>query len=122
LAEFFENHPYRQNPEQLLIGLKVQEIERGGNCNITEIVGTVGEQREELIELAQGSISKQKLREAPADQPVVTVQFGKNKKQFRYPMAALRPCVTPETADQLQVKYGELLKATKIRHQERQNL
>lgn len=122
LAEFFENHPYRQNPEQLLIGLKVQEIERGGNCTISGMMGTVGEQREELIELAQGSTSKQKLRDAPAEQPVVTVQFGKNKKQFRYPLAALRPCVTAETSEQLQVKYGELLKATKISLQERQNL
>jgi hypothetical protein len=122
LDEFFDNHPYRQNPEQVLIGLKVQDIERGSNCKITEIVGTLGEQREELIELAQGSISKQKLIEAPPEQPVVSVQFGKNKKQFRYTLAALRPCVTAETAEQFQVKYGDLLKATKIRHQERQNL
>lgn len=122
LDEFFNNHPYRQNPEKVLIGLKVQDIERGSNCTITEIVGTLGEQRDELIELAQGSISKQKLREAPPEQPVVSVQFGKNKKQFRYPLAALRPCVTAETSEQLQVKYGDLLKATKIRHQDRQNL
>ncbi len=122
LDEFFNNHPYRQNPEKLLIGLKVEDIERGSKCNITEIVGTLGEQREELIELAQGSISKQKLREAPPEQPVVSVQFGKNKKQFRYPLAALRPCVTAENADQFQVKYGDLLKVAKIRHQERQNL
>jgi len=31
LDEFFEKHPYRQNPEQVLIGLKVQEIESGSN-------------------------------------------------------------------------------------------
>ena len=122
LDEFFNNHPYRQNAEKLLIGLKVQEIERGSNCEITAIVGTLGEQRDELIELAQGSVSKQKLIEAPSEQPVVSVQFGKNKKQFRYTLAALRPRITPENADQFQVKYGDLLKASKIRHQERQNL
>jgi Piwi domain len=122
LDEFFNNHPYRQNPEKLLIGLKVEDIERGSNCRITAIVGTLGEQREELIELAKGSISRQKLIEAPPEQPVVSIQFGKNKKQFRYPLAALRPCVTAETADQFQVKYGDLLKVAKISHQERQNL
>ncbi|KJH71992.1 Piwi domain-containing protein [Aliterella atlantica] len=122
LADFFEQHPYRQNPEQLLVGFKVQEIERGGNCTITEIVGTLGEQREELIELAQGSVSKAKLIEAPAEQPVVSVQFGKNKKQFRYPLAALRPCVTAETSERFQVKYGNLLKVAKIRDRERQTL
>ncbi len=121
LDEFFDSHPYRQNPKQVLLNLKVQEIERGGNCTITEIVGTLGEQRDELIKLAQGSVSKQKLIEAPLDQPVVSVQFGKNQKQFRYPLAALRPCITPETAEQFQVKYGDLLKEMKIRHLERQN-
>ncbi|NDJ24761.1 stem cell self-renewal protein Piwi [Nostoc sp. B(2019)] len=122
LADFLENHPYRQDPEKLLIGLKVQEIERGGSCTITGIVGTVGEHREELIEKATGSISKQKLEEAEDNQPLLAVQFGKNKKQFHYPLMALRPCVTAQTAEQLQVKYGELLKATKITHQARQKL
>lgn len=122
LAEFLEKYPNRQNPEQFLIGLKVQELERGGNCIISGIVGTVGEQRKELLELAQGSLSKQRLQEAPAEQSVVTVQFGKNKKHFRYPLSALRLCVTPETSEQLQVKYGELLKATKIFPSERQEL
>ncbi|KYC43857.1 stem cell self-renewal protein Piwi [Scytonema hofmannii PCC 7110] len=122
LADFLENHPYRQDPEKLLIGLKVQEIERGSNCTITGIVGTVGEHREELKEKATGAISHQKLEEAPDDQPLVAVQFGKNKKQFYYPLVALRPSVTAQTSDQLQVKYGELLKATKISHSSRQQL
>lgn len=122
LADFLDNHPYRHNLEKLLIGLKVQEIERGGNCIITGIVGTVGEHREELKEKATGSISKQKLEDAPDEQPLVSVQFGKNKKQFHYPLMALRPSITAQTSEQLQVKYGDLLKATKITHQERQKL
>ncbi|MBD2001646.1 MULTISPECIES: Piwi domain-containing protein [Cyanophyceae] len=122
LADFYENHPYRQNPEQLLIGLKVQEIERGGKATIIAIVGTMEEHREELLEKATGSTSKQALREAPNNQPVVAVQFGKNPKQFHYAMAALRPCVTSETADQFEVEYGKLLKATKISHKDRTNL
>ncbi|MBE9192157.1 stem cell self-renewal protein Piwi [Gloeocapsopsis crepidinum LEGE 06123] len=122
LADFFNNHPYRHEPEQTLVVLKVQEIEHGNTCNIISITGTVGEQREELLALAQGSVSKRKLEEASADQPVVAVQFGKNKQRFRYPLAALRPCVTAETAEQFQVDYGELLKKTKVSNQERQNL
>lgn len=122
LADFYENHPYRQNPEQLLIGLKVQEIERGGKATIIAIVGNMEEHREELLEKATGSTSKQALREAPNDQPVVAVQFGKNPKQFHYAMAALRPCVTSETADQFEVEYGKLLKETKISHKDRTKL
>lgn len=114
LAEFFNNHPYRDEPEQTLVGLKVQEIEHDHTCTIIGITGTLGEQREELLALAQGSISKRKLEEASADQPVVIVQFGKKKQQFRYPLAALRPCVTAETADQFQVNYGELQKKQKF--------
>lgn len=122
LADFYENHPHRQRPEQLLIDLKVQEIERGSHATIIGLVGTIGEHREELIEKATGSTSKQALREAPDAQPVVAVQFGKDTKQFHYAMAALRPCVTSETADQFNVEYGKLLKATKIAHKDRTNL
>lgn len=121
LAEFLANHPYRQDPEKLLVGLKVQELERGRNCIITKIVGKVGENREELKKKATGSISKQKLEEAPDDQPLVAVQFGKDKKEFHYPLIALRPCVTAQTAEQLKVKYGELLKAAKVSIKERQD-
>ena len=45
LAEFYKNHPYRQNPEQLLIGLKVRDIERNSFATITGIVGTIEEHR-----------------------------------------------------------------------------
>ena len=123
LAEFYENHPYRQNPKKLLIGLKVQDIERSSSATIIALAGTLGERRQELIEKATGAISKQALEpeEAPDEQPVVTVQFGKDTKQFDYPMAALRPCVTEETADRFEVEYGKLLKETKIGYQERQS-
>ncbi|PLZ94920.1 stem cell self-renewal protein Piwi [Fischerella thermalis CCMEE 5268] len=122
LAEFYEKHHQREKPEQFLIGLKVQEIERGNNAIIVGLVGTIGEHRDQLLEKATGSTSKQALREAPDNQPVVAIQFGKDTKQFHYAMAALRPCVTSETANQFEVEYGKLLKATKISHQERTNL
>ncbi len=120
LADFFENHPYRQNPEKLLIGLKVRDIEKNSSAKIVKLVGTIGERRKELLEKATGSVSKEKLREAPDEQPVVAVTFGKNPKEFHYAMAALRPSVTDETADLFEVKYGDLLKATKISYTERQ--
>jgi hypothetical protein len=45
LAEFFQNHPSRHNPEKLLVGLHVQSIETRGHGIIQEIVGTVGEKK-----------------------------------------------------------------------------
>ncbi|AFY55098.1 uncharacterized protein containing piwi/argonaute domain [Rivularia sp. PCC 7116] len=122
LAEFFENHPFRQDPQKLLIGLKVRDIEHNSLATITGIIGNISEHRERLKEDATGAISKQALEEAPDDQPVVTVQFGKKNKQFRYAMAALRPCVTAETTNKFEVDYGKLLKATKVACRERKEL
>ncbi|MBW4682748.1 MAG: stem cell self-renewal protein Piwi [Microcoleus vaginatus WJT46-NPBG5] len=126
LAEFYQNHPYRHEPGKLLIGLKVQDIEKGSFATITQLLGTIGELEEEdlerLIKNATGSVSKAALTNAPDDQPLVAVQFGKNKKPFHYAMAALRPAITPETASDFGVEYGQLLKATKIRNSERQEL
>ncbi|MDJ0737421.1 MAG: Piwi domain-containing protein [Nostocaceae cyanobacterium] len=122
LEEFFTNNPYRQNPEQLLIGLKVRDIEHNSFATITGIPGKIAEHREELIKNATGAISKQALLDAPDEQPIVAVQFGKNKKQFFYAMSALRPCVTAETANKFEVDYGDLLKLTKPAYQKRKDL
>lgn len=122
MAQFYENHPYRQDPNNLLIGLKVRDIERNSFAKVTGIVGTIEEHREKLLEEATGAISKQALKDAPNEQPVVAVQFGKDAKPFHYAMAALRPCITPETAKQFEVDYGELLKATKVSYQDRKDL
>lgn len=123
LAEFFQNHPLRHNSEKLLVGLHVQSIETKGHGVITEIVGTIGEKKKELIQWATGSTSKQALQESPDEQPVVGVKFGKNPKVYEYAMAALRPRVTDDTEDRFDVKYGQLLRATKIRSfQERTQL
>ncbi|MGL4617841.1 Piwi domain-containing protein, partial [Chroococcidiopsis sp.] len=122
LEEFYNNHPYRQNPEQLLVGLKVRDIEHNSFATITDIVGTIAEHKQKLLEDATGAISKQALEAAPEDQPVVAVQFGKNRQPFYYAMAALLPCVTAETAKKFDVDYGKLLSATKIPYVERKEL
>ncbi len=122
LADFYNNHPFRQNPQELLIGLKVQNIESGGSGTIGAIVGKIGEHREKLIEKATGAVSKQALRDAPDNQPLVGVQFGKNGKPYYYAMAALRPCITSETAASFEVEYGKLIEKTKISHEQRQQL
>jgi Piwi domain len=114
LAKFFQDHPSRQNPEKLLIGIHVQSIEMGGHGVIRQLTGTIGEKREGLIQLATGSTSKQALLDAPDDQPVVGVQFGKNSKIYEYAMSALRPRLTSDTDERFDVQYGQLLRATKI--------
>ena len=121
LADFYENHPYRQDAKKLLIGLKVRDREKGSSATIIALAGTIGERREELQKKATGAISKQAFEPevAPDEQPVVSVQFGKDKKPFDYAMAALKPCVTEETADRFEVKYGDLLRETKIPYKER---
>jgi hypothetical protein len=72
--------------------------------------------KESLIKWATGSTSKQALQEAPDEQPVVGVQFGRNPKIYEYAMAALRPRITDDTDDRFGVQHGQLLRATKIRN------
>lgn len=122
LSEFFQTHPYRQNPERVLVNLKVQKLDASGNGIITGLAGTVGEHRQELLATNPGATSRRALEEAPDEQPLVAVQFRNNQKQYHYAMAALRPCITAETAAQFNVEYGELLAATKVSCQERKNL
>lgn len=123
LEQFYKNHPYRQDPEKLLVGLKVKDIEKNSYATIVKLAGTIGERKDELLRKATGSISKRKLEE-PDDlnQPVVAVKFSKNSKEYIYLLAALRPCVTAETDQRFDVQYGELLKHTKISYSERQEL
>jgi hypothetical protein len=122
LEDFFENHPFRNDPEKLLLGLLVRYIENNNSATIIGINGTIGEHRERLIKQATGSISKEKLLIAPSEQPVISVQFGKNSHNYDYAMAALRPCITDKTVAKFDVEYGTLLKNTKISYQERQKL
>lgn len=118
LEDFYQNHPNKQNPEELLKELKVRDIDSNSYSTITRLVGTVGQHRERLIKRATREISKQALRVAPDDQPLVTVQF-KNRESRDYPIALLRPVVTPETSNSFDVDYGKLHRATKISHKDR---
>ena len=63
---------------------------------ITALLGKLGEHRKTVIEKATGAVSKQALEDAPDDQPLVAIEFGKNGKQYHYAMAALSPNITAE--------------------------
>jgi hypothetical protein len=79
--------------------------------------------RAQLIEKATGSTSKEALEKAPSNQPVVGVRFGRvSQTIYHYPLAALRPCITAETADSFDTDYGVAEKAQKFPYAERQKL
>ena len=59
LEHFFDNHPYRNDPEKLLIGLLVRDIDNNSTATIVSINGTVGEHRDRLLQKATGSTSKE---------------------------------------------------------------
>lgn len=122
LDVFFHNHPYRNDPEKLITGLLVRDIESNSTATIVGINGTIEERREQLIEQATGSTSKEKLLSAPDEQPVVSVEFSKNSHPYDYAMAALRPCITSQTASKFELEYGALLRKTKITAEERKQL
>ncbi len=123
LAEFYLNHLDKQNPEKLLIGLNVRSRDIEGNGIITQLIREPTlEHKQKLIGLAKSEISKQALQNILSDELLVAVKFGKGKKLYEYGMAALRPCVTSETASRFGVEWGELLKQTKIPYQKRKEL
>ena len=122
LEHFFDNHPYRNDPEQLLIDLLVRDIDSNSTATIVSINGTIGEHRERLLKQVTGSTSREKLQIAADNQPVISVRFGSNSHLYDYPMAALRPCITSRTAAKFNIESGELLKQTKLTYQERQQL
>jgi hypothetical protein len=122
LDYFLNNHPFRNEPEKLLAGLLVRDIDSNSTATIIELNGTIEEQREKLLQQASGATSKEKLRTAPDEQPVVSVQFGKKSQLYDYTMEALQPCITPKTASRFNVEYGTLLKYTKIKYIERHKL
>jgi hypothetical protein len=122
LDVYVEKNPYRNNLEKLLIGLKVKDEEKDSQGTIVGLGGLVGENRERLLALADGAVSKNALIEAPDEQRLVQVKFGKNKQTFEYAMLALRPVCDADNAKKLNVDYGKLLKCTKLSYQERKTL
>lgn len=122
LADFYANNAAQGNPEGLLVGLPVQDFDMGGSGSIVRLVGVVREHRDRLLKLAAGYSTRHIIETAPDDELVVAIQFGKGKKPFHYPLSALRPSITAETAGQFGFDYGQFLRFTKIPHAERQRL
>uniref|UniRef100_A0A832M3A1 Protein argonaute n=1 Tax=Oscillatoriales cyanobacterium SpSt-402 TaxID=2282168 RepID=A0A832M3A1_9CYAN len=122
LADFYANNAAQGNPEDLLVGLPVQDFDMGGSGSIVRLVGVVREHRDRLLKLAAGYSTRHIIETAPDNELVVAIQFGKGKKLFHYPLSALRPSITAETAGQFGFDYGQFLRFTKIPHAERQRL
>lgn len=122
LANFYVNNAAQGNSEDLLVGLPVQDFDMGGSGSIVRLVGVVREHRDRLLKLAAGYSTRHIIETAPDDELVVAIQFGKGKKPFHYPLSALRPSITAETAGQFGFDYGQFLRFTKIPHAERQRL
>lgn len=125
LAEFYQSHPDKQDPEKLLVGLNVRSRSRDfiGNGTITEVVlEPSSERRQKLIQLAKSEISKKALADSLSEKIIVGVKFGKAKKAYLYGMTALQPRVTNETASRFGIEWGKLLDKTKIPYEERKEL
>jgi hypothetical protein len=123
LADFIKKHPYRQDLENLLINLQVETLENNNNATIVEIIGTMSEYRTQLIaKVRGGGASRQAIEKALDDEPVVAVKFSSRGDKYYYALANLRPLITSKTADQLELDWGKLTKATKIDYRERQEL
>jgi len=125
LAEFYQSHPDKQDPEKLLIGLNVRSRSRDfiGNGTITEVVlEPSSEQIKKLAELAKSEVTKQAIKDSLSEKIIVGVKFGKTKKAYLYGMTALQPRVTSETASRFGIEWGKLLDKTKIPYEERKKL
>ena len=109
LADFYLNHPDKDNPEKLLIDLNVRSLSGDiqGNGTITQLIKEPSLiHKQKLIHLAKSEISKQALQDHLSNKFLVAVKFGKGKKLYEYGITALRPCVTSETASKFGVNWG----------------
>ncbi|BAY74606.1 hypothetical protein NIES25_10200 [Nostoc linckia NIES-25] len=125
LAEFYLNHPDKDNPEKLLIDLSVRSLSGDiqGNGTIIQVIKEPSlVHKQKLIAQAKNEISKKALQDDLSNKLLVAVKFGKGKKLYEYGMTALRPRVTSETASRFGVNWGELLKETKIYYKKRTEL
>ncbi|MBN8564800.1 MAG: hypothetical protein J0L70_30165 [Leptolyngbya sp. UWPOB_LEPTO1] len=122
LADFYASHAGQGSPENLLLDLPVQDLDLGSSGRVIRLVGKLREHRDRLLKLVEGEATRRAIQTAPDDQFVVAIQFGKGKKLFHYPLAALRPSITVETAGRFGFDYGQFLRFTKIPHAERQQL
>ncbi|MEH2457631.1 Piwi domain-containing protein [Nostoc sp.] len=125
LAYFYLNHQDKHKPEEVLIDLNVRSLSGDiqGNGTITKLIKEPSLiHKQKLIELAKNEISRKALQDDLSNKFLVAVKFGKGKKLYEYGMAALRPCVTSETASKFGVNWGDLLKETKIPYKKRTEL
>lgn len=122
LADFYASNTTQGDPESFLISLPVQDFDLGGSGSIVRVIGVLRDHRDRLLRLAVGRVTQRAIRNAPDEELVVAIQFSKGKKLFHYPISALRPSITAETAAQFGFDYGQFLRFTKIPHRERQRL
>ena len=122
LQHFFNHHHGRGEPDKLLINLQVKPLDSSSKATIIRLAGKIEERRDELIAKASNYINQESLRNAPNDEPIVSIKFGKNNQFYDYPLSALKPLVTSATSYLFNVKYGDLLKKTKLLYQQRTKL
>jgi hypothetical protein len=122
LQDFFKNHPQNNDPEKLLIDLQVKPIDSGSKASILRLAGTLGERRHELITKASSPVIQNKLLKGADEELIVSIRFGKKGALYDYPLGALKPLITAQTSYLFDVKYGDLLKHTKLFYTHRQKL
>jgi hypothetical protein len=92
-----------------LIGLEVADRTSALRGQIVKIVGSLADLRQRLIGLTQRAALRELLRSA-ADADIV-LRIAHQGELFDYAATALDLCVTPETADRLDVKRSEIERA-----------
>lgn len=111
--------------ENNFIGMEVKNLgfDNSGNGRIIGFRGLIKNRRQELLQKPNITArSKEALEKASENQPIVAVKFGKKKQEYHFPLAALSPALTRETALKFGVDWGTLLKKSKIEHSQRQKL
>ena len=122
MQDFFKNHPQNNDPEKLLINLQIKPIDSGSTASILRLAGTLGERRHELITKASSPVIQDKLLKGADEELIVSIRFGKKGALYDYPLGALKPLITAQTSYLFNVKYGDLLKHTKLLYSQRQDL
>jgi hypothetical protein len=120
IVSFHQEYCKDQELELFLMDkLEVNPIGSNGNATISKIIAPLSVNRDRLLALAKGEENQRMINTAPDTEFVVAINFKGDKKEYHYPISALSPIINPKTANQLNIDYGELLKQTKIKYEDR---
>ncbi len=128
LGESFDSDTQNKNPEEFLTNLEINIENDDGKFSVATIKSIVGKSSEIAPNLLEKATNKKSIKaleksinEYP-NYPIVAVKYPRSHQEYHYSLFALTPVMNEKTITKLGLNYGDILKKTKLKYEERKNL